>query len=188
MAEYLGEPAIRAGEGQAEAGDDCVQLMTLHSAKGLEFPLVFLCGLEDGLFPHQRSIQDIGGLEEERRLCYVGATRAMKQLYLTHAEQRRLHGSDRFAHPSRFIREIPAELVEEIRPRINVSRPVTASRPGGNGSINGIKLGQRVRHGKFGEGIVLNYEGEGSQARIQVNFDAAGTKWLVMAYANLELM
>ena len=188
LGQFLAHAALEAGEGQAEAGDDCVQLMTLHSAKGLEFPLVFLCGLEDGLFPHQRSMQDIGGLEEERRLCYVGATRAMKQLYLTHAEQRRLHGSDRFAHPSRFIREIPAELVEEIRPRINVSRPVTASRPGGNGSINGIKLGQRVRHGKFGEGIVLNYEGEGSQARIQVNFDAAGTKWLVMAYANLELM
>ncbi len=189
LGQFLAHAALEAGEGQADAGDDCVQLMTLHSAKGLEFPVVFLCGLEDGLFPHQRSIQDIGGLEEERRLCYVGATRAMRQLYLSHAEQRRLHGTDRYARPSRFINELPSELIEEIRPRISVSRPLSTARLAGNGgSADGVKLGQRVRHGKFGEGIVLNYEGAGSQARVQVNFDAVGPKWLVMAYANLELM
>lgn len=189
LGQFLAHAALEAGEGQADAGDDCVQLMTLHSAKGLEFPVVFLCGLEDGLFPHQRSIQDVGGLEEERRLCYVGATRAMQQLYLSHAEQRRLHGTDRYARPSRFINELPSELIEEIRPRISVSRPLSTAGLAGNGdSADGVKLGQRVRHGKFGEGIVLNYEGAGSQARVQVNFDAVGPKWLVMAYANLELM
>ena len=121
---FLSHAALEAGEGQADAWEDCVQLMTMHSAKGLEFPLVFLCGMEDGLFPHQRSIADPSGLEEERRLCYVGITRAKETLYITHAEQRRLHGMDSFAQASRFIAEIPDELVEEIRPRIQVSRPV----------------------------------------------------------------
>ena len=119
---------LESGEGQADAWEDCVQMMTLHTAKGLEFPVVFLCGMEDGLFPHQRSLNDLDGLEEERRLCYVGTTRAMKQLYLTYAEQRRLHGMDSYGTPSRFIREIPEELIEEVRPRIQVSRPVAAGR------------------------------------------------------------
>ncbi len=116
--------ALEAGEGQAEAWEDCVQMMTLHSAKGLEFPVVFLCGMEDGLFPHQRSLNDLGGLEEERRLCYVGMTRAMRELLLTYAEQRRLHGVDSFGQVSRFVSEIPDELIEEVRPRIQISRPV----------------------------------------------------------------
>ena len=115
---------LESGEGQADAWEDCVQMMTLHTAKGLEFPVVFLCGMEDGLFPHQRSLNDLDGLEEERRLCYVGMTRAMKQLYLTYAEQRRLHGIDSYGMPSRFIKEIPTELIEEVRPRVQVSRPV----------------------------------------------------------------
>ena len=193
--EFLSHAALEAGEGQAEAWQDCVQLMTMHSAKGLEFPLVFLCGMEDGLFPHQRSIADPNGLEEERRLCYVGITRAKQTLYVTYAEQRRLHGMDSFSQPSRFLAEIPEEHVEEVRPRVQVSRPVRAARSGGAGSLRkssdaemGVRLGQRVRHGKFGDGVILNYEGQGAHARVEVNFETAGTKWLVLSYANLDLM
>jgi len=193
--EFLSHAALEAGEGQAEAWEDCVQLMTMHSAKGLEFPLVFLSGMEDGLFPHQRSIADPNGLEEERRLCYVGITRAKQTLYVTHAEQRRLHGMDSFSQPSRFIAEIPGEYVEEIRPRVQVSRPVRSQRSGMASSIGkpadsgmGVRLGQRVRHGRFGEGVILNYEGQGAHARVEVNFETAGTKWLVLSYANLDLM
>jgi DNA helicase-2/ATP-dependent DNA helicase PcrA len=187
--EFLSHAALEAGEGQGDAWEDCVQLMTLHSAKGLEFPVVFLSGMEDGLFPHQRSIREPAGLEEERRLCYVGMTRAMRELYLTYAEQRRLHGMDNFGLPSRFIAEIPREHVEEIRPQIQVSRPVY--RPSGKlqePAPEGMRLGQRVRHGKFGEGVVMGCEGHGQHARVQVNFEGAGTKWLVVAYARLELM
>jgi len=187
LAEFLSYAVLESGEVQAEAYEDGVQLMTLHSAKGLEFPLVFLCGLEDGLFPHQRSISDADGLEEERRLCYVGLTRARKQIFLTYAEQRRLHGTDNFGTPSRFIREIPQDLLEEVRPALSVSRPVYRSSNLFE-DTSGVRLGQRVRHGKFGDGVVLNSEGSGSHARVQVNFEQAGTKWLVVAYANLELM
>ena len=186
---FLAHAALEAGDAQGDAWDDCVQLMTLHSSKGLEFPVVFLTGMEDGLFPHRRSLNDADGLEEERRLCYVGTTRAMSELYLSHAEQRRLHGTDSFGQASRFISEIPAELIEEVRPRVNVSQPVY--RRGGMPSDEpapGVRLGQRVRHGKFGEGIVLSYEGAGPHARIQVNFEDSGAKWLVMSYANLEVM
>lgn len=194
--EFLSHAALEAGEGQAEAWEDCVQLMTMHSAKGLEFPLVFLCGMEDGLFPHQRSIADPNGLEEERRLCYVGITRAKSRLYITHAEQRRMHGMDSFSQASRFIAEIPGEFVEEVRPRVQVSRPVSSlnrSRGRRSGGVSpsdeiGIRLGQRVRHGKFGDGVVLNCEGQGAHARVEVNFESAGTKWLVLGYANLDLM
>jgi DNA helicase-2/ATP-dependent DNA helicase PcrA len=193
--EFLSHAALEAGEGQADAWEDCVQLMTMHSAKGLEFPLVFMCGMEDGLFPHQRSIADPSGLEEERRLCYVGITRAMQNLYITYAEQRRLHGMDSFSQSSRFITEIPDEFVEEIRPRVQVSRPLHAAsaprRKSGAtspGTELGIRLGQRVRHKKFGDGVILNCEGQGAHARVEVNFEAAGTKWLVLSYANLELM
>jgi len=186
---FLAHAALEAGEGQAEAWEDCVQMMTLHSAKGLEFPIVFMCGMEDGLFPHQRSLNDLGGLEEERRLCYVGTTRAMRELVLTYAEQRRLHGIDALGQVSRFVNEIPDELIEEVRPRIQISRPVHFH--GGRldePEIPGMRLGQRVRHGKFGEGVVLNFEGQGSHARVQVNFERQGTKWLMVSYANLELM
>ncbi len=186
LAEFLSHAVLESGEGQADAYQDSVQLMTLHSAKGLEFELLFLCGMEDGLFPHQRSLNDPEGLEEERRLCYVGITRAKRELYLTYAEQRRLHGQESYTTPSRFIREIPPELVEEIRPTLVVSRPLYR-RPSAT-ETHGVRLGQRVRHGKFGEGIVLNSEGSGAHARVQVNFERAGTKWLVVAYANLELM
>ncbi len=194
--EFLAHAALEAGEGQADAWEDCVQLMTMHSAKGLEFPLVFLSGMEDGLFPHQRSINDPNGLEEERRLCYVGITRAKQSLYVTYAEQRRLHGMDSYSQPSRFISEIPEEYAEEIRPRVQVSRPMTSMsrprrRPAASvapGSEVGIKLGQRVRHRKFGDGVVLNCEGQGAHMQVHVNFESAGTKILVYQYANLELM
>jgi DNA helicase-2/ATP-dependent DNA helicase PcrA len=161
-------------------------MMTLHSAKGLEFPVVFLAGMEDGLFPHQRSVADLAGLEEERRLCYVGATRAMRQLYITYAEQRRLYGVDTYGQPSRFISELPAELVEEIRPRLQVSRPVfKRSSSLEESPAPAMRMGSRVRHSKFGDGVVLNFEGNGPHARIQVNFESQGTKWLMLSYANL---
>ena len=189
---FLAHAALEAGEGQADAWEDCVQLMTLHSAKGLEFPLVFLCGLEDGLFPHQRSINDPSGLEEERRLCYVGCTRAMSALYLTYAEQRRLHGMDNYGVPSRFISEIPKSLLEEIRPRAHLSRPV-AQRPSprhASAAIEApaVQLGSLVRHGRFGEGVIVGCHGQGAHTQVTVNFETAGTKTLVLNYANLEFM
>jgi DNA helicase-2/ATP-dependent DNA helicase PcrA len=188
LVEFLSYAVLESGETQAGAHEDSVQLMTLHSAKGLEFPVLFLCGLEDGLFPHQRSLNDADGLEEERRLCYVGLTRARRDLYLTYAEQRRLHGVDSLSTPSRFLREIPQELLEEIRPAMAVMRPVSLSRAAANSGAGPVRLGQRVRHRKFGEGVVLNSEGSGSHARVQVNFERNGTKWLVVAYANLEVV
>ncbi|MGD2055460.1 MAG: DNA helicase II [Gammaproteobacteria bacterium] len=192
LAEFLSHAALEAGEGQAGAWEDCVQLMTLHSAKGLEFPQVFLCGMEEGLFPHQRSVEEPGRLEEERRLCYVGITRARRRVVLTCAERRRLYGSETYCLPSRFIGEIPEELTEEVRPRVRVT-PAPAYAVGRNSGTAcpgaepaGLKLGTHVRHTKFGEGVVTNYEGQGSSARVQVNFSAAGSKWLVVSYANLE--
>lgn len=191
LAAFLSQAALEAGEYQAEEHSDAVQLMTLHSAKGLEFPLVFICGLEEGMFPSQQSGDDSERLEEERRLCYVGMTRAMQKLYLTHAESRRLYGQEQYNRPSRFIREIPADCLEEIRLTTSVSKPTQMNRFGSAASHSafentGFKLGQRVVHDKFGEGTVLNYEGTGPQSRIQVNFDELGSKWLVTAYARLE--
>jgi DNA helicase-2/ATP-dependent DNA helicase PcrA len=189
LSEFLSHAALEAGEGQGDAWQDCVQLMTMHSAKGLEFPVVFMCGMEDGLFPHQRSMNDLGGLEEERRLCYVGATRAKQMLYLSYAEQRRLHGSDSYSLPSRFLAEFPKECIEEIRPHIQVTRPARAATSRFSGKAeSGLRLGQRVRHGRFGEGVVLDSEGQGNHARVQVNFEHSGTKWLVLSYARLELL
>jgi DNA helicase-2/ATP-dependent DNA helicase PcrA len=196
LAAFLARAALEAGEGQADPSEDAVQLMTLHSAKGLEFPLVFLTGVEEGLFPHSMSAEDPDRLEEERRLCYVGITRAKHLLYLTHAEKRRLHGAENPTWPSRFLREIPPDLIEEVRGR-GVSRsggPVaTAPRysadaaPRQKGAAGGgFHLGQRVAHPKFGEGVILNSEGQGAAARIQINFAGVGSKWLVLAYARLE--
>ncbi|HXC10498.1 MAG TPA: DNA helicase II [Steroidobacteraceae bacterium] len=184
---FLAHAVLESGEGQADPYDDCVQMMTLHSAKGLEFPVVFLAGMEDGLFPHQRSVADLASLEEERRLAYVGMTRAMRQLYITYAEQRRLYGVDTYGQPSRFISELPAELVEEIRPRLKVSRPVFVKRSATleESPAPNMRMGSRVRHSKFGDGVVLNFEGNGPHARIQVNFERQGTKWLMLSYANL---
>ncbi len=187
---FLSYAVLESGDVQADAYEDAVQLMTLHSAKGLEFPLLFLCGMEDGLFPHQRSIQDADGLEEERRLCYVGITRARRRLFLTYAEQRRLYGTESFTTPSRFIREIPTEFIEEVRPGMRVSRPMYRPKEkiGLTEDNGGYRLGRRVRHGKYGEGVILNVEGGGAHSRVHVNFEDVGTKVLVVAYANLELM
>ncbi|HET7570204.1 MAG TPA: DNA helicase II [Gammaproteobacteria bacterium] len=184
---FLTQAALEAGENQADAGEDSVQLMTLHSAKGLEFPLVFIAGLEEGLFPHQRSIEDPAGIEEERRLAYVGMTRAMQTLYLSYAEKRRLHGRESYAMPSRFLRELPADEVDEVRPNVQVSRPLYRGTRLNEPLPGGINLGQRVLHPKFGEGVVLNCEGSGTQARVEVNFADVGTKWLVLGYANLQI-
>ncbi|WP_304641925.1 DNA helicase II, partial [Pseudomonas sp.] len=189
---FLAHASLEAGEAQADRFEDSVQLMTLHSAKGLEFPLVFLAGVEEGLFPHKMSLEEPGRLEEERRLAYVGITRAMQQLVITWAETRRLYGSETFNRVSRFVREIPPELIREVRLGSQVSRPFGPAR--GNmfqaeaSESTGFALGQRVMHPLFGEGVVLNYEGNGAQARIQVNFDAEGSKWLMVAYAKLEAM
>jgi len=191
---FLSHAALEAGETQGESWDDCVQLMTMHSAKGLEFPLVFIAGMEDGLFPHQRSVEEAGGrLEEERRLCYVGMTRAREQLYLSYAEIRRMHGSENFCRPSRFIDELPSGLVEEVRPRMATSRPWHSAQPSRRKSSSALsdsswpfKLGQAVLHPKFGEGTVLGFEGSGEHSRVQVNFADVGSKWLVLAYANLQ--
>ena len=181
---FLAYTALEAGEGQAADWDDCVQLMTLHSAKGLEFPLVFLCGLEEGLFPHNLSLYDAERLEEERRLAYVGLTRAMRHLCLTYAERRRLHGSESMNPPSRFVGEVPVELLQEVRLRGTVTRPVAAATAGAAGAP--FRLGQAVVHDKFGDGIVLGLEGDGANARVQVNFDGVGAKWLMLAYARLQ--
>ncbi|WP_028007287.1 DNA helicase II [Solimonas flava] len=230
LTEFLTHAALEAGERQAGPGEDCVQLMTLHAAKGLEFPIVFMVGMENGLFPHARST-DEGNLEEERRLCYVGITRARKQLYMSYAETRRLHGVEQINAPSMFLREIPPECIVETRPRAQVTRPAFAARGGAYGSGSqsgygggwgrdevrerrggygardeaplrrpqitpamagksegpaGLRLGQTVRHDKFGEGTVLAFDGDGERTRIEVRFKSAGTKWLMLSFANLQ--
>ncbi|HEX2239506.1 MAG TPA: DNA helicase II, partial [Gammaproteobacteria bacterium] len=187
---FLAHAALEAGEGQGEVYQDCVQLMTLHAAKGLEFPLVFLVGMEEGLFPSSMSINEPGRLEEERRLCYVGITRACRQLILTFAESRRQYGSESYNPPSRFIGELPLELIREVRPRVMISQPFRARVTHAPRLIedNGIQVGRRVAHAKFGEGVVLDREGQGRHARVQVNFERAGCKWLVVEYANLQTL
>ena len=170
--------------------------MTLHSAKGLEFPLVFLVGMEEGLFPHKMSLEEPGRLEEERRLAYVGITRAMQRLVVSYAETRRLYGSETYNKVSRFVREIPAGLIEEVRLSNSVRQPFGGAAPRGGLHASfataavpdtDLRLGQSVRHPLFGEGTILNFEGAGAQARVQVNF-AEGSKWLMLAYAKLEAL
>ncbi|WP_024868473.1 DNA helicase II [Pseudoxanthomonas suwonensis] len=185
---FLSYAALEAGEGQAQADEDGVQLMTLHSAKGLEFPLVFLVGVEEGVFPSSKSLEEQGRLEEERRLAYVGITRARQKLVLTYAESRRIHGMDMYGMPSRFLREIPGHLLNEVRPRVQVARPMAAPPRVAHPVLEtpSLKLGQGVIHASFGRGVVTDYEGSGAHARVQVNFDDAGSKWLVLAFANLK--
>ena len=192
LRQFLDSAALDAGDTQADEFEDSVQLMTLHSAKGLEFPMVFLAGVEENLFPHRMSIKEPGRLEEERRLCYVGITRAMTKLTISYAETRRLHGSDNYNKPSRFIREIPAELMQEVRLNNFVTRPAKSF---SHSQIKqqsmeefALALGQRVMHSIFGEGVIVNFEGQGASARVQVNFDNEGSKWLVLQYAKLEAM
>lgn len=198
LSSFLAHASLEAGEGQAEEWEECVQLMSLHSAKGLEFPLVFLVGMEEGLFPHQRSIDEPGQLEEERRLCYVGMTRAMQELYISYAEVRRLYGKENYATVSRFISEIPVDCMTEVR---SSSKPKPYHNHAHEKSVSHddfdfnqdndgqeIRVGQRVRHPKFADGIITNIEGQGEYARIQINFKSAGSKWLVLSYAKLELI
>ncbi|WP_409524271.1 DNA helicase II [Nitrincola sp. MINF-07-Sa-05] len=199
LSAFLDQAALDAGDTQADAHTDSVQLMTLHSAKGLEFPMVFLAGMEEGLFPHKMSAEEPGRLEEERRLCYVGITRAMQKLFLTYAESRRLHGQETTNRVSRFVREIPEALIEEVRLNNSISRPLSSQRSSYGGGATSSRLfnsepespsfnlGQRVMHPKFGEGMVISFEGSGPKARIQINFDEVGSKWLVVGFARLEV-
>ena len=185
---FLTYAALESGEGQAEEWEDCVQMMTMHSAKGLEFKQVFICGVEEGLFPHQRSVEDASRLEEERRLCYVGITRARELLTISNAEHRQLYGRDTYPRPSRFISEIPAELISDIRLHTKVTEPALSNSFLAQDDSAPYQIGQRVMHAKFGEGMVINYEGTGAQARVEVNFEYEGTKWLVISYANLTIL
>ncbi|MDZ7668405.1 MAG: DNA helicase II [Gammaproteobacteria bacterium] len=192
LQEFLDQVSLDSGERESQAGP-AVQMMTLHSAKGLEFPVVFLSGMEEGLFPHRMSAEEPGRIEEERRLCYVGITRAMRVLYLTYAETRRLHGQDTYNRPSRFLQELPRELIQEVRMGGAVHRPYGVAARGSAGSrslsevdVPGLRMGQRVMHAKFGEGVVVQSEGSGDRARVQINFQEAGAKWLMMGYARLE--
>ena len=195
LSEFLSHAALESAESQANEFDDCVQLMTLHTAKGLEFRLVFLVGLEDGLFPSQQSIYDSGKLEEERRLCYVGITRAREKLYITHAEKRLLYGRETPASKSRFLRELPAELLEEVRPKREVSRPMTAKStsfsitnlPKEMQSDSRYRLGQRVEHESFGAGIILKMEGEGKTERALIKF-SDDSRWLMTLYTKLHVI
>ncbi len=190
LEEFLAQAALEAGERQSEGGGAAVQLMTLHSAKGLEFPLVFLAGMEEGLFPHRMSADEPGRMEEERRLCYVGITRAMQLLYLSFAETRRLHGADSYNRPSRFLQEIPSALLQEVRLRGQFSQPSAAfgSRPQLEDTDAALRIGQRVAHPRFGEGVVIQAEGQGERARVQINFTDVGSKWLMLSMANLATL
>jgi DNA helicase-2/ATP-dependent DNA helicase PcrA len=204
LSSFLAHASLEAGEHQAGEGDDALQLMTVHSAKGLEFNVVFIGGLEDGLFPHENSMNEDKGLEEERRLMYVAVTRARQRLYLSFAQTRMLHGQTRYNLPSRFLDEVPEELVKWLTPRAGkggFAMQDSASRsygPSGASSYgatprrsessggSGFRIGQSVMHAKFGLGVIINAEGSGTDARVQVNFGNAGMKWLALSVAKLE--
>jgi len=182
LSSFLAYSVLESGELQSDQFEDCVQLMTLHTAKGLEFPIVFLCGCEEQLFPHYMSLDDPQKLEEERRLCYVGMTRAMRQLYMTYAEVRRLHGKEAYHRPSRFLTEIPAQFLHFVRMRTKISQPKESPSFSMPETVSGFCIGQRVNHKQFGEGIILHYEGQGEHARIQVRFEQVGVKWLIASF------
>jgi DNA helicase-2/ATP-dependent DNA helicase PcrA len=188
---FLAHAALEAGEHQAIAGHDALQLMTVHAAKGLEFHAVFITGLEEGLFPHEQSAHEENGLEEERRLMYVAITRARRRLYLSHAQSRMLHGQVRYGIPSRFLDELPEQVLLHLNRRVETAYPSTshsapAPRNTQAGNDTGFKVGQSVAHAKFGTGIIIDFEGRGTDARVQVKFRDAGTKWLALAYAKLS--
>lgn len=188
LPQFLDQVALDAGDRQADEDQDAVQLMTLHSAKGLEFPLVFLAGMEENLFPHKMSIDEPGRLEEERRLAYVGITRAMEKLYLTFAESRSIYGNETFNSVSRFVRDIPSEVIEEVRLQNNIARPTSYAAGAlqtDQGAATGFSLGQQIMHNVYGEGVILNFEGNGPRARVHVSFEEVGTKILILASANL---
>jgi DNA helicase-2/ATP-dependent DNA helicase PcrA len=208
LSSFLAHASLEAGEHQAGEGDDALQLMTVHSAKGLEFNAVFISGLEDGLFPHENSLSETrdgkSGLEEERRLMYVAVTRARQRLYLSFAQTRMLHGQTRYNLPSRFLDEVPEELVKWLTPRAGkggfavqdagsraygaagVPTYATAPRRSDSSGGGGFRIGQSVVHPKFGLGVIVNAEGGGTDARVQVNFGVAGMKWLALSVAKLE--
>ena len=206
LAAFLAHASLEAGEHQAGEGDDALQLMTVHSAKGLEFDVVFISGLEEGLFPHENSVREDKGLEEERRLMYVAVTRARKRLYISHAQTRMLHGQTRYNLPSRFFDEIPAELLKWLTPKLARGPAAVPGRPtfaaprrpawaepapaavvrrSAAQETGGFRIGQNVSHAKFGQGIIVNAEGAGSDARVQVNFGREGVKWLALSVAKL---
>lgn len=197
LQEFLAHASLESGEHQAGSHTDFVSLMTLHTAKGLEFPNVYLVGMEEGLFPHQRNVDDPIMLEEERRLCYVGITRAEKRLTMTYAQHRRLHGKDYYPIASRFINELPSEFIEEVRMGGSVTTPMFSRQVKhtfsnddnliSNQEQQNYALGQQVFHATFGYGIILALEGPGNNIRIQVKFEQAGSKWLVAKYANLTI-
>jgi DNA helicase-2/ATP-dependent DNA helicase PcrA len=194
---FLTHAALEAGEHQAGEGADALQMMTVHSAKGLEFDAVFMTGLEEGLFPHEQSAMERDGLEEERRLAYVAITRARNRLYLSHAQTRMLHGQTRYNIPSRFLEEIPQQLLKWLTPRFSKQkafapdfsrqtakpfpRQSTAAR-----EVGGFRIGQNVTHPKFGAGVIVDLEGQGSDIRVQVNFRDHGLKLLALAVAKLQ--
>jgi DNA helicase-2/ATP-dependent DNA helicase PcrA len=201
---FLSHAALEAGEHQAGVGADALQMMTMHSAKGLEFHSVFLSGLEEGLFPNENSLTEVDGIEEERRLMYVALTRARRRLYLSFAQSRMLHGQTRYGIASRFLQEIPESLMRRINPRLSVrdsgygrgsSGMQTDLRPRGDKTPltahrlpladSPWKVGQSVVHARFGAGVIVNAEGHGVDARVQVNFRSGGLKWLMLEYANL---
>jgi DNA helicase-2/ATP-dependent DNA helicase PcrA len=186
---FLAHAALEAGEHQAGAGHDALQLMTVHAAKGLEFHAVFITGLEESLFPHEQSAHEESGLEEERRLMYVAITRARRRLYLSHAQSRMLHGQVRYGLPSRFLGELPEQVLLHLNRRSEPGyAPASAPAPRApqSGSDTGYHVGQSVAHAKFGTGIIIDFEGRGPDARVQVKFRDAGTKWLALAYAKLS--
>ena len=191
LAAFLAHASLEAGEHQAIEGAEAVQLMTVHAAKGLEFDVVFITGLEQGLFPHENATQERDGLEEERRLMYVAVTRARQRLYLSHAQTRMLHGQTRYCLPSLFLEELPEELLRRVghTPMYAREAPVSIPAPTpaytGSTSAGGFRIGQGVQHAKFGEGVIVACEGYGSEARVQVNFGAHGMKWLALQYAKL---
>ena len=194
---FLSHASLEAGEHQAGDQDDALHLMTVHSAKGLEFHTVFITGLEEGLFPHQNSQREDGGLDEERRLMYVALTRARRRLYLSFAQSRMLHGQVSYGMASSFLRELPENLLHWLTPRVvarnptPLSPPLSGGRPipspdkGRAGEGFAWRIGQAVFHSKFGEGVIVNLEGSGADARVQVNFRKAGVKWLALEYAKL---
>lgn len=191
LPQFLDQVALDAGDRQADEDQDAVQLMTLHSAKGLEFPLVLIAGMEENLFPHKMSLDEPGRLEEERRLAYVGITRAMQKLYLTFAESRSIYGSESFNSVSRFVRDIPKEVIEEVRIHNTIARPTSyaaSSIQSDQGDNTGFQLGQQVNHKVYGEGVILNFEGNGPRARVHVSFEHVGTKILILASANLAVL
>lgn len=183
---FLAHASLEAGEMQAEEHDRCVRMMTLHAAKGLEFPVVFLVGMEEGLFPGRQSMEEPGRLEEERRLCYVGMTRAMEKLIMSYAEIRRQYGREEYHRPSRFLSELPIELLDEVRPKARFQAPMSKNIVSSVADDSGFRLGESVNHSKFGHGVILAVEGGGAHTRVQVKFAEHGSKWLVLAYANLS--